>query len=258
MHYNVAPCMKAFTPRIIQYETLPSTNTEAARLAIAGAEEGVCVVAKEQTAGRGRLQREWLSPKGAGLYFSIILRPRLEIDQWALMTLMAALAVHDALRAACGLEADIKWPNDVLADEKKLCGILSETFETPEGRAVVVGIGINLTSSAFPPELATVATSVESATGRPPDAELILQSLVATLGSLYTDLHKPAGQREIVARWIKNSSYANGKRVRVSNGDEAIEGTTRGIENDGALRLETFEGAIKVVRAGDVTLLRSL
>jgi len=142
--------MNRFNPEVIQYESLPSTNTEAARLAVEGAAEGLCVVADEQTAGRGRLQRSWLSPKGAGLYFSALLRPSMPINQWSLLTFMAALAVSDALRDACELKTDIKWPNDLLAGERKICGILAEAIETDKGRAVVVGIGINLTTEAFP------------------------------------------------------------------------------------------------------------
>ena len=117
-----------FVPEIQRFESLPSTNIEAARLAAEGAPEGLCIVAAEQTAGRGRLQRQWVSPKGAGLYFSVVLRPQFEQNAWPLLTLMAAVAVNDALRESCGLETDIKWPNDVLANDKKLCGILAENL----------------------------------------------------------------------------------------------------------------------------------
>ncbi len=112
------------------------------------------MVAEEQTAGRGRLEREWSSPKSAGLYFSIILRPSFEQTQWPLITLMTAVAVNETLRDACAVETDIKWPNDVLAGDKKLCGILAETVETAAGRAVVVGIGINLMNHALQTDLA--------------------------------------------------------------------------------------------------------
>src|SRR4051812_48961889 len=111
-------------PVILRFDSLPSTNTEAAQQAAQGAPEGLCVVAGEQTRGRGRSGRVWISPAGAGLYFSIVLRPgQLEMQSWPLLTLMAALAVHDALQSACALETDIKWPNDIIAGERKLCGI---------------------------------------------------------------------------------------------------------------------------------------
>src|SRR5258705_10410544 len=102
--------MQAFVPEILRFDSLPSTNLEAARRAIDGAAEGLCVVASEQTAGRGRLQRNWVSPKNAGLYFSIVLRPQFAPSTWPLLTLMAGVAVSDALREACALETDIKWP----------------------------------------------------------------------------------------------------------------------------------------------------
>src|SRR5919206_1257903 len=102
-------------PTILRYDSLPSTNTEAARAARLGAPEGLCVIAREQTAGRGRLERVWSSAMDAGLYFSLLLRPRIQRRDWPLLTLMAALAVHHALLDACQLSTDIKWPNDIHA-----------------------------------------------------------------------------------------------------------------------------------------------
>jgi BirA family biotin operon repressor/biotin-[acetyl-CoA-carboxylase] ligase len=250
--------MSEFTPHILRFDSLPSTNLEAARRAVAGAAEGVCIVAGEQTAGRGRLQREWVSPKGAGLYFTIILRPQFEQTSWPLLTLMAAVAVRDALFAACALETDIKWPNDILANEKKLCGILAETVETPMGRAVVVGIGINLTKGSFPSELETVATDVETAGNQRPELEVVLEALVRALASYYELLNQAAGPAEIIREWCARSSYSEGKLICVSGSgnSESLIGTTRGLERDGALRVETYTGEIKVIRAGDVTSVR--
>jgi BirA family biotin operon repressor/biotin-[acetyl-CoA-carboxylase] ligase len=213
----------------------------------------VSVVADEQTAGRGRLQRAWSSPKGAGLYFSILLRPTIPQNCWPLITFMAALAVSDALREACELETDIKWPNDILSGERKICGILAEAIETPVGRAVILGIGINLTQNAFPPELENVATSVAEATGRAGDREQILAALLDTLSRWHSQLNDPG---KIVDAWSNRSSYAIGKLVQVSNGDDVWQGTTCGVEPDGALRLRTSSGEIKLVRAGDVYSVR--
>jgi BirA family biotin operon repressor/biotin-[acetyl-CoA-carboxylase] ligase len=246
-----------FTPEILRFDSLPSTNLEAARQAAAGAAEGVCIVAGEQTAGRGRLQREWVSPKGAGLYFSIIVRPRFEQSSWPLLTMMAAVAVRDALLEAFALETDIKWPNDILVNEKKLCGILAETVETPLGRAVIVGIGINLTKGSFPPELDRIATDVETAGKQKPELEVVLEALVRALVSYYQILQQPDGPEAIARAWSKRSSYSEGKRISVSFGVESLVGTTRGLERDGALRVETSEGEINIVRAGDVTAVRS-
>ena len=210
-------------------------------------------MADEQTAGRGRLQRAWSSPKGAGLYFSLLLRPKISQNHWPLITLMAAVAVAEALREACGLETDIKWPNDLLSGERKICGILAEAIETPTGRAVILGIGINLTQDAYPEELANVATSVAAATGREPEREAILTELLESLSRWYLLLSEPGA---IVEAWSRRSSYAAGKLVKVSNGDEMWKGITSGLENDGALRVRSASGEIKLVRAGDVYSIR--
>lgn len=247
-----------FQPTILRYDSLPSTNTEAANQAARGAPEGLCVVAREQTRGRGRQERVWASPPDAGLYFSIVLRPRLGAQAWPLITLLAALAVRDALREACALETDIKWPNDILVEGRKLCGILAETVETQTGRACILGIGINLNERAYPAELGAHAISIEGATGKLADREGVLAALCKHLAGRYAQLHAPAaGQSEIIRDWSANSSYAAGRRVRVHAATEIFEGTTRGLEPDGALRVETATGEIKIVRAGDVQALRA-
>jgi len=248
--------MEAFVPQVLRFDSLPSTNLEAARRASEGAAEGLCVVAREQTAGRGRLQRQWVSPKDAGLYFSMVLRPQFEQSAWSLLTLMAAVAVTDALREACNLETDIKWPNDILANDKKLCGILAETVETPLRRAVVLGIGINLIRHSVPEEFEQVATSVETATGRSHDLEILLEALIVALTKHYATLRQTGGPETIIREWCARSSYGEGKLVRVVESNRMLVGTTRGLEPDGALRLETGDGDIRIVRAGDVNSLR--
>ena len=249
--------MSKLVPKILRFDSLPSTNLEAARLALEGAAEGVCVVAGEQTAGRGRLQRQWISPKGAGLYFSVVLRPRIDQSSWPLITLAAAVAVHDALLEAYGLKTDIKWPNDILSGSRKLCGILAETVDTTAGRALVLGIGINLSSSAFPPDVREIATSVHLETGKVPNLEIIMRSLIIAFERQYETLQSHGGE-DILGEWSIRSSYASGKRIRVANGQEVFEGMTRGLESDGALRVETDEGEVRIVRTGDVTELRAL
>jgi len=249
--------MNPFKPKIRRYESLPSTNNEVARLAALGAAEGLAVIAEEQTAGRGRLQRTWISPKGAGLYFSILLRPQILVDRWPLITFIAALSVSDALLEACGLHTDIKWPNDLLAGERKICGILAEVAETELGRAVVLGIGINLTSEAYPKELAGRAVSVAELSLRPVVREQVLAALSRALTRRYSQMQEPGGTSLIIAEWMGRSSYGEGKLVRVTNGDEILTGVTRGLENDGALRLEIEGGEIKTIRAGDVVQVRA-
>jgi BirA family biotin operon repressor/biotin-[acetyl-CoA-carboxylase] ligase len=214
-------------------------------------------VAREQTQGRGRAGRVWISPADAGLYFSIVLRPeKLHTRVWPLLTLMAALAVRDALRLSCAIVADIKWPNDILVEERKLCGILAETVETDSGRAVVLGIGINLNDQAFPPELKQVAASVSSVTGKTADPEAIMQELIRALDGRYKTLQSEGGAQVIIKEWSLHSAYAQDRHVRVTLYSETFTGRTRGLEPDGALRVETEQGEIRIVHAGDVTSVR--
>jgi BirA family biotin operon repressor/biotin-[acetyl-CoA-carboxylase] ligase len=245
-----------FQSTIQRFDTVDSTNLEAMRRAKAGAAEGLCIVAREQTRGRGRLDRSWQSPPDAGLYLSLLLRPKFEVHTWPLITLMAALAVRDALIKTCGVSVDIKWPNDLCVNDQKLCGILAETLETSSGGAVVLGIGINLTSEILPLVQAE-ATSIETATGEKPDGEQVLDELLKSINGKYELLDNAEGREHIIREWCAHSSYAIGRQVRVSLGAEGFEGTTRGLESDGALRVETSDGKMRVVRAGDVTALRS-
>jgi BirA family biotin operon repressor/biotin-[acetyl-CoA-carboxylase] ligase len=244
-------------PTILRFDSVDSTNLEGMRQARAGAQEGLCIVAREQTAGRGRLDRSWQSPKDAGLYFSTVLRPRLKMNAWPLITLMAALAVSDTLRHLHGLSTDIKWPNDVCLGDRKLSGILAETFETEAGSACVLGIGINLRKAGFPPELEALATSIEGATHLVADAEELLQTLLRHLAIRYERLQETDGAPSLLNDWMAASSYAFGKNVRVEAGTEVFAGVTRGLEDDGALRVKVASGEIKVVRAGDVRSVRS-
>jgi BirA family transcriptional regulator, biotin operon repressor / biotin---[acetyl-CoA-carboxylase] ligase len=243
-------------PTILRFDSLDSTNLEAMRQAKVGAAEGLCIVAREQTLGRGRLNRTWQSPLDAGLYFSIVLRPKLEKSAWPLLTLMSALAVSDALARTCGLRTDIKWPNDLCFGERKLCGILAETVETGTGLAAIVGIGINLTADGLPEAVRYTATSVESVTGAPTDKARLLELLVKAIDERYDLLQTPQGREHTIREWCANSSYAIGRQVRVAVGNDTFEGTTRGLESDGALRVETKDGRIRIVRAGDVTSVR--
>lgn len=243
--------------QILRFDSLPSTNDEVARLATLGAEEGLCVVAAEQTAGRGRLQRNWVSPKNAGLYFSILLRPTFDQQSWPLLTFVAALAVNDALRRCCQLETDIKWPNDILSHDRKLCGILAETIETSAGRAVIVGIGVNIKKNSYPVELESVATSIETETGQAFEPDDLLEPLLGAFAEHYQTLQQATGNEHIVRRVSALSSYASNKRIRVNEAEGSLVGTTRGLEHDGSLRVETDDGNVKTIRAGDVTVVRA-
>jgi BirA family transcriptional regulator, biotin operon repressor / biotin---[acetyl-CoA-carboxylase] ligase len=243
---------KQMNLNILRFETIESTNDEAIRQAKLGVAEGLCVVAQSQTHGRGRNGRIWASPMDSGLYFSIVLRPQFETKFVSLITLMSAIAVHETLRMTYNLSPDIKWVNDVHIHGKKISGILAEAFETEKGLAVIVGIGINLNSDNFPEEFSEIATSVKSETGSIADIEILLRNLTKIFLSLYEDFN-PTEIREM---WSDRSSYVYGKSVNVISQNETISGITRGIEENGALRIETENGEIVIVQTGEVEMLR--
>ncbi len=243
---------------ILRFDSLDSTNTEAINQAKRGANEGLCIVAKRQTAGRGRQGRIWVSPENAGLYFSIILRPKIEMRFMPLLTLMSAVAVYEVLREFYQLKPDIKWANDVHVNEKKICGILAESTETNKGLAVIVGIGINLKSSNFPPELNKIATSIETETNYTPNLEKLLEWLTGKFSKFYKIFNETNGAKNICDEWKKRSTYAFGKEVRAVLENEIISGKTCGIEVNGALRIEQSDGTIAIIQAGDVEKIRKI
>lgn len=241
---------------VLHFDSLDSTNIEALNQAKRGANEGLCVVARQQTAGRGRHGRVWVSEKDAGLYFSLILRPTIENKFLPLITLMSAVAVFDVLTENYALAPDIKWANDVHINNRKIAGILAEMTETKSGLAIVVGIGINLQSTNFPPELKDSATSIEEETAQKPIVENLLQNLTAKLDFYYEMFSDANGAERIRNEWARRSTYFEGAKVSVNLPNEFFTGTTRGIESNGALRVETETGEIKIVQAGDVEKLR--
>ena len=170
---------------------------------------------------------------------------------------LTGVAVYDTLKEF-GLKPDIKWVNDILIGDDKICGILAETVETPTGVAVVVGIGINLTSSSFPEEIAETATSIEVETGNSVTADELAERLTHYLSYFYDILNEVGGSREILRHWQQRSTYFSGKRVRVTLDGSTFEGTTDGLEENGALRVKTTDGSVTIVQAGDVERLRRI
>ncbi|MBK9438254.1 MAG: biotin--[acetyl-CoA-carboxylase] ligase [Chloracidobacterium sp.] len=241
---------------ILRYESLGSTNSEAAEHAHRGADEGLCIIAERQTAGRGRHGRTWVSEAGSGLYFSVVLRPKLPPASIPLITLMTGVAVFDTL-LEFGIKPDIKWVNDILVNDLKISGILAETVETGLGLAVVVGIGINLTSRNFPDEIAGSATSVEEIAGKRILPDEMAEALTRYLRYFYDILASQSGPGEIISQWRRRSTYYSGKPVRVICSNETVEGETAGLEENGALRVKTSDGSVRIIQSGDVTRLRA-
>ncbi|HXM94254.1 MAG TPA: biotin--[acetyl-CoA-carboxylase] ligase [Candidatus Dormibacteraeota bacterium] len=245
-----------FGRRIYHFFKTDSTNRVAMELGHAGEPEGAVILAEEQTAGRGRAGRAWHSERGTGIYVTLLLRPRLAPVQAPLLTMMAGLSAHAAVQAITGVSVDLKWPNDLLIGGKKAGGILTEMYAEPsQVRFVIVGIGINVNQDKFPGELGGVATSLRAETGR---AQSRLELLVRLLREFEKDydrfLHE--GVASVVKRFETVSSYAHGKRVRITNDGESFLGTTAGLGPEGLLQVERDDGKVVTVIAGDVTEAR--
>jgi BirA family biotin operon repressor/biotin-[acetyl-CoA-carboxylase] ligase len=238
--------------RIVHFFRTESTNTAALEQAAKGAAHGTVVVAEEQTAGRGRFGRSWYSEKSSGIYASVILRPPLAPAVAPVLTLMAAVAAHQAISTTTGLPADIRWPNDVLVDGKKVCGILTEmSAEVDRLHAVVLGIGINVNHREMPSELKSIATSLRIEAGKTISRAQILVALLKELERKY-HLLLDEGSAAIARRWAAASTFAEGKRVRVLSGTGEFVATTIGLESNGALRLRHEDGREELLVSGEV------
>lgn len=239
--------------RIVYHASLGSTNDLAKELAEAGAAEGTLVIADEQTSGRGRLGRRWLSPPRLNLLLSLIFRPTLSPSQVQRLTMICSLAAADAIRQVAGLEAQIKWPNDILLAGKKAGGILTELGFRGDALAyAIVGLGlnVNLRAEQLPEELRGVATSIAQVAGRPIPREPLLCALLERIEQRYEQLR---GGQVPVAEWAARLATL-GKAVRVSEGGGTIEGYAEAVDADGALWLRLADGRSQRILAGDVTL----
>jgi BirA family biotin operon repressor/biotin-[acetyl-CoA-carboxylase] ligase len=246
---RVKPRLGPIGSPVVFYQTTSSTNDHAHDLA----SEGALVLADAQTAGRGRRGHTWFSPVGSGLYVSVVLAPgRARVDPMRatkLLTLTAGLAVAEGIEAATGLQVDVKWPNDLYAGPRKLAGILAEASGSP-ANLVVVGFGINVQQTAFPPDLHDRATSVESELDRPVDRLLVLTETLSALASRYADL-LDARYDAILDAWRRRAPSAAGARVSWTSVQRTLSGVTAGIDSDGALMVET-EGGIERIVAGEI------
>ncbi|MFQ5723889.1 MAG: biotin--[acetyl-CoA-carboxylase] ligase, partial [Terriglobia bacterium] len=228
--------------RIHHFFKTGSTNTVALRLAAEGEPHGTLVIAEEQTAGRGRLGRSWYSEKTSGLYLSILLRPELSPQQAPLLTLAAGLAGRDAVAEVTGLEADLRWPNDLLLGGRKVCGILTEMqAESHRIHYVVVGIGVDVNHAQMPAELEGIATSLRLAAGHQVSRLDLLTHLLAAFDRYYNRL-LAEGAAPILARFAEVSSYARGKRVRITGAREEFTGVTEGLDATGTLLVRRDDG----------------
>ena len=245
-----------FGRRVFHFFKTDSTNRVALELGYAGEPEGTVVLAEAQTEGRGRAGRVWHSERGTGLYFTVLLRPRLSPAQAPLLTMLAGVSTQMAIQAQTGLVPELKWPNDLLLNGKKLGGILTEMHAEPNVvRFVIVGIGINVNQEKFPSEIAATATSMRKESGR---LTYRLELLARLLGQFENDYNRflREGPSFVVERFQSVSSFAQGRRVRVDTGLETYAGTTAGLSPEGLLLVTRDNGPLVTVIAGDVTEVR--
>jgi BirA family transcriptional regulator, biotin operon repressor / biotin---[acetyl-CoA-carboxylase] ligase len=240
---------------IHHFTSLGSTNDQLK--AMAAAPEFTCVVADEQTAGRGRRARAWHSSPGDGLYLSVLLLPRTDSSsKLPLISLLAAIAVAETLIERGVEGVDIKWPNDVLVNERKISGILAEAVSDGAiSLRLILGVGVNLNHRSFPPELSETATSLAIETGERVVVEEFRDRLLEKISKWY-EIWRRDEPASIIDRWSQLSSYARNQRIVVAIEDEKLTGVTDGLTETGALRLITGDGAVKTILAGEVTKLR--
>src|SRR6202047_5161050 len=242
-----------FARRIHHYFKSDSTNSVAMQLGERGEPHGAIVLAEEQTAGRGRAGRKWISEKSAGISCSILLRPPIPPAHAPLLTLGAGLAARDAAAEELTVLPDIRWPNDLLVRGRKFCGILTEMHAEPDRmHYAVVGIGMNVNQTKMPAELGDTATSLRMETGKTHSRLELLIRLLRYLDGYYNQF-LAAGALPILRRFAEGSSYCEGKRVRITTATESFTGTTAGLESSGVLRGSRDDGrGTEPVLAGDV------
>jgi len=242
--------------REIHYErSIDSTNNLAKKLAAQGAPEGTLVIAEEQTAGKGRLGRQWIAPFGLGIWFSLILRPKITPSQASQITILVSLALQESIVELTGLPAQVKWPNDLLIGEKKAVGILVEMsgeMDTVNYLVVGIGINVNLSLEDFPRELQSKATSLKEEKGEAVDRLQLIWLFLKKLENYY-DFLRQGDYLGLLEKW-KKISCTLGRWIRVTAPSERWEGKAVDVTPGGALILQLADGTTKEITAGDVSL----
>jgi BirA family biotin operon repressor/biotin-[acetyl-CoA-carboxylase] ligase len=241
---------------IVYFKETDSTNVRAKYLAGDGAPEGTVVVAEKQTQGRGRRGRSWFSPPGKGIYTSIVLRPPIPPNEAPKLTLMASVAVAEALMSLTSLKVNIKWPNDILIKGRKVAGILTEiSTEMDRIDYVIIGVGVNVNTprKGLPPDIRHTATSVFMETGKAFPRIALLRAYLEWL-EIYYETFKTKGFDPILNRW-KHLADIIGRKISVDLMDSVRVGKVLDVDKDGFLILQDRRGTIERIISGDVTLL---
>jgi BirA family transcriptional regulator, biotin operon repressor / biotin---[acetyl-CoA-carboxylase] ligase len=243
----------AFARRIYHFFKVDSTNNVALQLGERGEPQGAVVLAEEQTAGRGRAGRQWISEKSAGIHCTVLVRPPISPAHAPLLTLVAGLAARDSAAEELDAVPDIRWPNDLLVHGRKFSGILTEMHAEPDRvHYAVIGIGMNVNQTKMPTELEDVATSLRIETSKVHSRMEILARLLRNLDRYY-NLFLSQGAEPILRRFAEVSSYFQGKRVRITTANETFTGTTSGLEPSGVLRVVREDGrGVESILSGDV------
>lgn len=253
----IAGTKGSIVKEILLYETVDSTNTVAELLAKKEKAEGTVILAETQMKGKGRFGRSWLSPPFGNIYMSIILRPRIEPKDITLITFVSSIASATALRKVSGVDATIKWPNDLIVSNKKIGGILTDVHIIEKRlKYIVTGIGLNINmgSSELPSEIKDIATSLKIETGRTYSRTKILIEVLNEIDKWYRIL-KETNRKEILEEWkLLNSTL--GREVVITTGRGTFRGLAESINDEGMLVLRFPSGERSVISNGDVTILR--
>ncbi|MCX6121739.1 MAG: biotin--[acetyl-CoA-carboxylase] ligase [Ignavibacteriales bacterium] len=245
---------KIFGRKLFVYDSIDSTNACAKTLANRGAEEGTVVIADHQTAGRGRFGRTWNAESGSSLLFSVIVRPTFSTDKIGLLPFFAAAGIALAVETVTGLQCECKWPNDVLLNKRKCCGILMESnLQKNNLDYVIIGIGLNVNQKKFLDDLDGKATSLSNECGNEFDRRSVFCQIMSWLESLYYNVSR-GNFNNVLMEW-KARATLFGKRITLAQATAVIEGTAINLAPDGGLVVETKTGR-HVFYAGEVTLAK--
>jgi BirA family biotin operon repressor/biotin-[acetyl-CoA-carboxylase] ligase len=243
-----------FSSHLRHYFSIGSTNVAAMQAAAEGAPEGSVFVAEEQTAGRGRGDHSWDSAASLGIYCSVVLRPQMSPLDALFLSLMTGLSVADAVEQTTGLNPDLRWPNDVLLNGRKFCGVLTEMNAEPlHVRYVVIGIGINVNHETFAGELEPIATSLRMESGREWSRVTLTAAVLNSLDTHYRRLAegRPGEHADIIRSFEQRSSWVRSRRVSISDNGSGYEGVTEGLNERGFLMLRVGD-QLRTVLSGNV------